>query len=58
MRADAIASHGRVGQVEATALGSWGRITQIGELVIEYIGAEIINLTSGILRVLNLESKL
>lgn len=56
MRADAIASHGRVGQVGAMSIGSLGRLANIGEIIVTAVWREIVRLTSGFVQIINRES--
>lgn len=58
MRADAIGSHGRTGQVSATALGSLGRAGKlIGGLVRTFVHA-FMDSTYGILKVFVRDAKM
>ena len=55
MRADAIASKGKISYVDATGLASSGRITRLGALI-RFIYRETIRLYSTITKSINLRS--
>ena len=58
MRADNIASHGRIGQVTASTIGSFGRIGGFLGEIVGIIYKEIFRGVSYITRVLSLISKI
>lgn len=58
MRAEQIASRGRVGFVTGVGLASSGRLCNIGEIVVTVIRTEIIRLMSALSRVVRLESEI